>query len=186
MRAFLDRLYRLSGGLAALFIVAITLLVFAQVLLNLVDRLAKLFTGTALGLTIPSYSDFTGFFLAAASFLALAYTLQAGEHIRINLITSRLPTRLQTLFEISSVAIALALTLYMSGYMFLMVKEAWHYHDMSSGVIAMPLWIPQSSLVLGLAVLALALFDNLVLLIQGKPARYTRTDHDPLAQRGSE
>ncbi|HPY40937.1 MAG TPA: TRAP transporter small permease [Thiolinea sp.] len=186
MRTALDRLYRLGGGLAALFIVAITLLVFAQVVLNLVDRLAKLFTGTALGLTIPSYSDFTGFFLAAASFLALAYTLQAGEHIRINLITSRLPKRLQHLFELSSVTIALALTLYMVWYMALMVYEAWQYHDMSSGVVAVPLWIPQSSLVVGLVILAIALVDNLILLLQGKPARYMQASPDPLAQRGGE
>ena len=65
--------------LAATFIAAICLLVFAQVLLNLVDRIAKMTTGAAIGLAIPSYADFTGFFLAASSFLALAYTLREGR-----------------------------------------------------------------------------------------------------------
>lgn len=186
MRTWLDRLYLMSGWLAALYIVAITLLVFAQVLLNLVDRLAKLFTGTAIGLTIPSYSDFTGFFLAATSFLALAYTLQAGEHIRINLITSHLSKRLQTVFEISSLCIALALTLYMTWYTYLMTYDSWQYHDMSSGVVAVPLWIPQAHLIIGLVILAIALLDNLVQILQGKPALYARQDSDPLTQRGGE
>lgn len=78
MRRVLDTLYRAAGGLAALFILAIVVLVFAQVGLNLADKITVGLTGKGLGVTIPSYADFTGFFLAAASFLALAYTLRAG------------------------------------------------------------------------------------------------------------
>ena len=98
MRKLLDSLYLASGWAAACFIGAICTLVVAQVGLNLIDRVAGLATGTAIGLTIPSYADFTGFFLAAASFLALAHTLRQGGHIRVTLLISHLPDRLARLF----------------------------------------------------------------------------------------
>ncbi len=106
MRKFLDSLYLASGWAAACFIGAICTLVVAQVGLNLIDRVAGLVTGTAIGLTIPSYADFTGFFLAAASFLALAHTLRQGGHIRVTLVISHLPGRVARLFEFWSIFIA--------------------------------------------------------------------------------
>ena len=45
MRRVLDMLYRAAGGLAALFIVAIVALVFAQVGLNLADKITAAITG---------------------------------------------------------------------------------------------------------------------------------------------
>lgn len=62
IRGWLNRLYNISGWMAAACIAMICLLVVSQVVLNLVDRLSGLITGTAIGLTIPSYADFTGFF----------------------------------------------------------------------------------------------------------------------------
>ena len=64
MRRFLDGLYRLSGVLAGLFIVAITLVILVQI----VSRW--------MGFIVPSTDDLSGFFLAASSFLGLAYTLK--------------------------------------------------------------------------------------------------------------
>lgn len=186
MRGFLDGLYRFSGGLAACFIVAITALVFLQVILNLIDRLAKLFTGTAIGLTVPSYSDFTGFFLAASAFLALAYTLRAGEHIRINLITSRLPANIQHIFELITVAIGLVLALFMTWHVGVMTYESWAFKDMSSGIVPVPLWIPQASMVLGLLILAIAFADELVNLVKGNPPSYQKTSSDILQSAGGE
>ncbi|MEO5621424.1 MAG: hypothetical protein ABIQ32_12915, partial [Sphingomicrobium sp.] len=81
MRNILDRLYQFSGGLAALAILAICLLITAQIGFNIIARLG----GADLSYTIPSYADFAGYFLSTASFMALAYTLRAGGHIRVGL-----------------------------------------------------------------------------------------------------
>ena len=108
MRRFLDNLYKWSGVLAATFIAAICVLVFAQVLLNLADRIAKMTTGSAIGLAIPSYADFTGFFLAASSFLALAYTLREGGHIRVSLFIQNAGPKARHFIELWCLALALA------------------------------------------------------------------------------
>lgn len=172
VRKCLDAFYRVSFWLAAACIAAICLLVVAQVSLNLTDRLSIVLTGTAVGLTIPSYSDFTGFFLAAASFLSLAYTLREGGHIRVTLIINHLPTMMRRLAEIWCVGLATAIALYFTWYAALLTYESYSYHDLSAGMVAVPIWIPQSAMLLGLAVLSIALVDELVTVVSGKAPSY--------------
>ena len=147
-------------------------LVVCQVMLNLVDRVSTLFTGSAIGLTIPSYSDFTGFLLAAASFLSLAYTLRQGDHIRVTLIVSRLPQKIQPFVEIWCIAFALAVSAYFAWYTASLTYESYSYHDLSSGMIAVPLWIPQLSMLVGLVVLSIALLDELIVVLRGGSPSY--------------
>ena len=66
MRVFLDKLYALSGGVAAAFLLAICIAVMLQVGANMIDSAARLIIGEPVGLVVPSYSEFTGFFLVAA------------------------------------------------------------------------------------------------------------------------
>ncbi len=179
MRTLLDRLYLSSGWAAACCIAAIAALVVVQVGCNLIDRISGLLTGTAIGLTIPSYADFTGFFLAGASFLALAHTLRQGDHIRVTLFISHLPTPLARPVEIWCVAVAGAISLFFSWYTALLVWESYQFHDLSPGMIAVPLWIPQSAMLLGLVILSIALLDELVGLLGSKEPSYaanTRKD----------
>ncbi|MCB1760345.1 MAG: TRAP transporter small permease [Gammaproteobacteria bacterium] len=172
MRRLLNGLYLLSGGLAAFFILAICAVVMAQVMLNLADRIASFTFGEAIGLTIPSYADFTGFFLAASSFLALAYTLRSGGHIRVTLLITMLSGRTQRLFEIWSVGLVMIITIFIAWYAISLTHESFVYGDLSSGMVAVPLWIPQSFVAFGLVVLAIALVDEFICLLSGKAASY--------------
>lgn len=172
LRRGLDKLYLFSGWLAAVFIGGICLLVVVQVCLNLIDRLSTLTTGSAIGLTIPSYGDFTGFFLAAASFLALAHTLRQGGHIRVTLFISHLQGSSRQILEIWCLILASTVTLYFSWYTFALVHESFTYNDLSPGMVAVPLWVPQSAMLLGLVVLAIALVDELIAALLGKKPCY--------------
>lgn len=173
MRNVLDGLYRASGWAAALFILSICLLVMAQVMLNLIDKIAAAAFGTAIGLTVPSYSDFTGFFLAAASFLALAYTLREGGHIRVSLVIQQLSPRLQRLADIWSIALGGAATLYFTWYTALLTYESYSYNDLSSGMVAVPIWIPQSGMLAGLIILSIAFIDELFVVLSGENPSFT-------------
>jgi len=172
MRSVLDGLYRTSGWAAAFFILAICLVVIAQVLLNLADRFYGLLFDSAMGLTIPSYADFTGFFLAAASFLALAYTLREGGHIRVSLLLHHLPVRVQFYFELWCLTLVGCITIFFTYYMGSLVYESWRYGDMSSGMVAVPIWIPQSMILVGLAVLSIALVDEFISVAKGNKPSY--------------
>jgi TRAP-type C4-dicarboxylate transport system permease small subunit len=167
MRKFLNGLYTLGGWLGAGCIAAICLLVVSQVGLNLIDRISTATTGHAIGMTIPSYADFTGFLLAAGAFLSLAWTLRQGGHIRVSLVTSHLPERFQSWVDIWCLAVASAVTAYFTWYTALLVQESWSYHDLSAGMIAVPLWIPQFFMFFGLLILTVALIDDFVLSVTG-------------------
>ncbi|MEE4240604.1 MAG: TRAP transporter small permease [Desulfopila sp.] len=172
LRRCLNMLYLGSAWLGAGFIASICLLVVCQVCFNLLDRLSGLFTGQAIGLTIPSYADFTGFFLVAASFLALAYTLKMGGHIRVSLVIANLNKKIRHIFEVWCLLLASSATIYFSWYTFLLVRDSHEYNDLSSGMVAVPLWIPQSAMLIGLLILSIALLDELILSLFGKKPSY--------------
>ena len=160
----LQRLYDLCGAIAGGLIICICLLISAQILLNGFGRLSP---GT-LPSTIPSYADFSGFMLAGATFLALAHTLRAGGHIRVNLVTTRLPERTQVVAEAIVLLIAASLVGYATWFMGALVLESLHYGDTSPGIIAVPLWIPQLTMVTGLVLLTVALLDTLVQSVRNR------------------
>jgi TRAP-type C4-dicarboxylate transport system permease small subunit len=172
MRLLLNGLYKGGGLLGAFFILAIAVLVIAQVFLNLIDRISGMMFENAIGLTIPSYADFTGFFLAAASFLALAYTLREGGHIRVTLVLQQLPKRVQHYAEIWCLLFVAAIAVFATYYTASLVHESWTYNDMSSGMVAVPIWIPQLSVLIGLSILSIALIDEFVCVLKGGDASY--------------
>jgi len=151
-------MYAISGALAAFFIVLICLVVAVQVSLNFITKMF----GTAYSYTLPSYADFAGFFLAAASFLALASTLKEGGHIRVSLLISHLGPRTRVVSEVFSATIGFALASFATWYMAGVNLSSYHYGDLSYGIIAIPIWIPQLSVTLGLGMLALAFADIVV------------------------
>lgn len=182
MRKVLDTLYRLGGGLAAFFIVAIVVVVLAQVCLNATDKVMAALGMGAIGLTIPSYAEFTGYFLAASTFLALAYTLRGGGHIRVTLAIGFMPRRLRRMAEALALAVAAIMTGFAAWHMILYVLESWSYGDMSSGMVPVPLWIPQSPLALGLAILTIALVDDLVEILRGRAPSFDGKDESLLSE----
>lgn len=176
MRALLDWLYRASGAVAAFFLFAICVVVLLQVGANLIDAVIKAFGGAPIGLVIPSYAEFTGYFLAAASFLALAYTLRAGDHIRVELVLQRLGAGVRRAAEIWCAAASAAVSMYFTWYSTGLVFESIEFGDLSPGIVPVPLWIPQAAMALGLAVLAIALLDDLVRLLRGGAPRDANSD----------
>ena len=75
MRQLLDRLYLGAAWISAFTILAIAILISAQIFLNFSTRVFSL----PLPSTIPSYADFSGFMLAAATFLAMPYTFELND-----------------------------------------------------------------------------------------------------------
>ena len=158
MRRLLDRTYLAAGWVAAAFILGISLLVSAQVLLNLSTRVLNL----PLPSTIPSYADFAGFMLAAATFLAMPHTFRSGAHIRVSLITTRLPLRVRSVVELIVLALAAGLIGFALWYVVALVLESAHFGDLSPGMIPVALWIPQTAMAVGLALLLVAVIDSFI------------------------
>ena len=155
MRKLLDKLYLGSGMLAGLFIILITLMILAQII------------GRWFNIIIPSTEDFAGFFLAAATFLALAYTFRMGGHIRVTILVHLLKGKLQRFALALALFVFIIMIAYGVYYTGAFTYESWSFHELSQGYIPVPLWIPQLGMVIGLSIFLIALIDDLILVLRG-------------------
>ena len=159
MRRTLDTLYDAAGYLAAFFVFAI----FAVMVGSSVLR--------ELGFKTGGTDDVVSWMCAAAAFLAMAHTFKRGDFVRVVLLLERLGPRNRRLFEIGCLAIATVFLAALAWAAGRFVYDSWQFKDMPSGMIALPLWIPQTSFVLGAVLLFLAALDELVTVLRGhKPA----------------
>lgn len=170
MRRVLDGLYAASEGLAAACVVAIFLLILAQVGLNLGDKFAEAAVGEPLGLLVPSYAEFAAYLLAAASFLALAAALNRGVHVRVSLILNNVTPAVRRGLEAIAALIGFAVAAYYTYWSASMTLDSWRYHDLSYGLVPVPMWIPQTPMVVGLALLAIAFADYALARARGEDA----------------
>jgi TRAP-type C4-dicarboxylate transport system permease small subunit len=151
----LDRLYLNCGYLAAFFLACI----FFTTILQVASRIA--------GINITGLTDYAGYFMAASAFLAFAHTFNHGAHIRIELFMSMMG-RFRRFAEWFSFFASAALAIWLCYFSWSMVYWSYKLNDISQGLDATPIWIPQLSMALGLSVLALCVADHsLRLLLTG-------------------
>jgi TRAP-type C4-dicarboxylate transport system permease small subunit len=160
MRSALDRLYRVSGGLAAFCLAAIATLVVIQV------------TGRLLGVLVPGADDLAGYALMASTFLALASTLRGGVHIRVTLLLNHASPEQRRALEIWCLASGAAVCAYLTWYVVDMAWDALQLGERSTGNLSVPLWAPQSIMALGVLILTIAFVDDLIRVIRGCPPSY--------------
>ena len=162
LRSALDRLYLFSGYAAGFFLIVIFVLMMA------------LSAGRKLGFNVPSGDDFTSWSMAAMAFLGLAHTFRSGEMIRVGLLIDRLRGPARWGFEVFSLVLGLGFIGFFAWHSVDMTFLSWKINDMSQGVIAVPLWIPQLGYAGGLVILAIALVDELVHVLRGGEPRYEK------------
>ena len=153
----LNRLYTICGYAAALFLVIIGLMVCASI----VTRLFSTY--------VPGLTEYSGYAMAAASFLALAYTFQYDGHIRVDLVISRFATGTRYLFELWALLVASITCCYLAYYLARLVYFSYRFAERSEGSDAIMLWIPQSLVLVGGVVLAICCSHRLIkTLVSGR------------------
>jgi len=158
-RRVVDWLFDAAAWLAAAFIVAIFVLMIGGSAMRM------------LGLPTGGSDDIVAWCCAAAGFLAMAHTFRRGDFVRVVLLIERLDGARRRAFEIVALSIAAMFVAYLLWAAVQFVYESWDFHDMANGMIAIPLWIPQSSFVLGALLLFAAVVDELVTVVKGgRPA----------------
>ena len=160
MRRFLDRLYAASGVLAAICLAAICALMLAQAL------------GREAGILIRGADDIVAWLTAACAFLALGYTFRHGELVRVGLWLERLGPRGRRLAELAALAVTAVFGAYMLWAISRFVYESWKFKEVAQGMIVIPIWIPQMSLVVGCAIFLVAVLDELILVLRKHKPTY--------------
>jgi TRAP-type C4-dicarboxylate transport system permease small subunit len=162
IRRLLDGLYLGAGYLAGLFLIAILLLMLG------------LSFGRQISLNIPAGDDFASWCMAATAFLGLAHTFKSGEMIRVGLLIDRFRGRTRWYFEMFSLALGVGFVGFFAWHAVRMTYDSWRFNDISQGVVAVPLWIPQLGFASGPVILFIAFADELVHVMWGGEPRYEK------------
>lgn len=185
----LDRIYNGAGAIAALFMVAILLLIVGQ----MGARWASL--------TFPGSTEYAGYAMAATSFFALAYTLTHGGHIRVSIFLN-LGGRHHFWLDAGAMLISALTATYFARYAIktnvlsemlndrtqgqdfapewlltaVSMFGTWPWNwaalwaESGSGWVYTPVWLPQLPMSIGTVLLAVALWDYLArMLVTGAP-----------------
>jgi len=159
VRGVLDRIYALSGALAALCLAAVCAVMLAQSI------------GREFGVLVRGADDMASWLTAAAAFLALGHTFRHGELVRVGLWIERLAPRARRRAEIAALSVTLLFVGAMLWAVAKFVYESWQFNEVAQGLIKIPIWIPQLSFVLGVAIFLIAILDELFTVARGgKPA----------------
>jgi TRAP-type C4-dicarboxylate transport system permease small subunit len=102
----------------------------------------------------------------------MAHTFRHGDFVRVMLLLEKVDERWRRTLEIASLAVAAAFCAYLAWAAMHFVYESWDFNDMAGGMIAVPLWIPQSSFVAGTLLLLTAVIEELVVLLRGGKPSY--------------
>ena len=151
--------YDAAGVLAALCLAAIALIMLAQ-------ALSRYF-----GWGLVGGDDLAAWSCAAAAFLGLAHTHRHGELIRMEIVLDLLSARIRHGAELFALALTSAAIGYAAVATCAFVYANARDHEVSQGLIVIPIWIPQASAALGLVLLFLAFAEDFVRVAQHhKPA----------------
>ena len=152
IRRFLDRIYFIGGVAAAISMVAILLMIVAQMLARWT------------GLVFPGATDYAGYFMASASFFAFAYALNHNSHIRVSLVLNALG-RHRRWGEIWCFVMGAIISTYIARYAVKGNYWSWKLNEVSQGLDATHIWIPQLAMSVGAILLAIAFWDHLIRLL---------------------
>ncbi|MGH6660778.1 MAG: TRAP transporter small permease [Rhodospirillales bacterium] len=162
MRSLLNRFFALSLWLAALNLVAIAVLVGAQVSSRVLDKIMTWLGFEPFSGVILSLAEIAGYLLAAASFLALAGTLKAGVHVRMTMLLSALGEKARRRMEFCALGIGALFSGFMTYHACRLVQDSWINNEVSTGIIRFQLAYPQATVAFGLMALTIALVDEMV------------------------
>lgn len=164
MRRSLNWLYDAAGVAAAVCLAGIGALMLAQS------------AGREFGILIRGADDIAAWLCAASAFLALAHTFRHGELVRVGLWLDRLGVRARRRAEIAVLCVAALCVGYMAWAVTRFVHESWRFNEVAQGLIKIPIWIPQLSLVLGTWIFLIAVIDALVGVLRGDKPVYQQAE----------
>lgn len=140
----MDRISQSAAVLLCLILVAIVVLISVEITLR------SFFDSSTYVL-----DEFVGYGIAAMTFLAFAATLKDGVFIRVEMVLANLKTARRRQFEIVSCFIGATLFGGLTWYVGKLIYRNFDRGIVSNSIAEVPLWIPQSFILIGLVLLVL-------------------------------
>ena len=152
----IDDIGRYSAYLAAMLVVGIAVLI-----------LAEIFSRNVLNISLSFSFEFSAYFMATAIFLAAAFTMRTGGHVRVSILSSAVPPQVARLVDVVATIIGTVVAIILA---YAMISFAWKagITGRPSGTIdETPLVIPQGIMAFGALMLALQMIARVIRMIMG-------------------
>ena len=149
-------LYRLSGYIAAIFLILVAIFILTGIA-------SRIF-----GFYIRGLAEYSVYCMAAASFLALAYTFGEKGHIRITLFLEKSNKTIRRYLELWCLSVATFFSGFLSFYFLKMLMISFNFQERSEGADEILIWIPQVPVALGSSIFFICVLHNFILLILKK------------------
>ena len=165
MRRLLDHLYVAAGALAALAVFAIFALMIGASL------------GRGLEWRVGWVNDVVSWLCAAAAFFGMAHSFRSGDFVRVTLVLEKASPRVRRVLEAVSLAVAAIAVGYLAWWAVRFTWDSWRFNDIANNMVAIPIWIPQMTFVLGALLFFVAVVDECVQVLRGaKPSYVVRVE----------
>lgn len=124
--------------------------------------------------------ELLGYLLVALVMFGLGETVRRGDHINVDLLTARLGPRGRVVARIWGLVAMIAVAAVLLVRSWDMVAFSRMVDLLSDGYLAMPIWIPQSSLLIGFSLMILASVNQLLRILFGlEEPPHRDTSHIP-------
>lgn len=172
MILFYQNVFRLSQVAAA---VAAMALVFMVGLITVEIVLRTVFSTSTFVV-----DEFVGYAVALCILWSLGYVLEHGKLIRVSVLTARLSPRVQDVLTAAAALIACLGSLALMWMFWLRTARAWSRGTVSSSVAAVPTWLPEGLVMIGMGLLALQLLAHGLRHLTGHPSPARADDGDEI------
>ena len=156
--AGIDALSRACGYLAALLVLGIAGLIFAEI-----------FCRTVLNISLSFAWEYAAYFFAVSIFLAAAFALRTGGYVRVMLLSQSVPPRLAYWLDVVATAAATMIAGVLAWSLTSFAARSWASGSTSATIDETPLVYPQAAMAFGAALLTLQLVARAVRLFVGEP-----------------
>ncbi|MEJ8812604.1 TRAP transporter small permease [Variovorax ureilyticus] len=161
-RVWLDRLYDGAGALGA----TCVFVIFVLMVLGGVGR--------QMNWHVSGLNDVVAWLCAAAGFFAMAHAFRHGDFVRVTLLLEAASPRVRRALDVGCLLIAAISVSYLTYAATSFTWESHEFAEMATGLVVIPIWIPQSTFVLGCWLLLIAMIDELVGVLRGDKPSYQR------------
>lgn len=162
MRRLLNFLYDAGGALAAFCVLLICVLMIAAGV------------GRQLNWQVSGVNDIVAWLCAGAAFLGMAHAFRHGDFVRVTLLLEKVSPAVRRRFDLVCLTIAVVAVGYLTWWATAFTWESYEFAEMATGLVVIPIWIPQSTFVVGSWLLLAAVIDELVTVARGGLPSYQR------------
>ncbi len=147
----IDRLSNIGAYLSSFLLIVIIVLIVTNIVL-------MSFFNSSIMIT----DEYSAYMFAAFIMLSLSYTLKENAHIKITVLSSKLPRKPAKFLKITTLLVALFISVFTTYNAIIMVYQAYIYKMRADTVAQTLIYIPQLCLPIGFLMLSLQLLAEIL------------------------